>query len=216
MAKAGLVTTEMTAGATTLREAKSLPVVEYQFYHELGTSFEDQTQELVIPVDQTSPPAALHVKSHVVATAARALRSPAYLATIRRREADKIARLIVGLDQRAGDDDFVAWTHEPLEKLRQLIRKLSDAEEFADPEHEGNSCEILRQLRDTFLNDGWKRYQEHQVRQAVADILKHLATADQDDVTAGDVDSAMDTLLDLDLNPTVGFAWHNGEEEIPR
>jgi hypothetical protein len=37
---------------------------------------------------------------------------------------------------------------------RSLIRQLSDAEQFSEREYEGNSCEMLRQLRDTFLNLG--------------------------------------------------------------
>lgn len=216
MAKTRFAISETATGVPTVSEAQEGAVVEYDIYHEFGTNFEDQTQLNVIPIDQTDPPVALLVKSHVVAGGARALRSPAYLATVRRRDAAKIARLIVDLEQHAGTDDFVAWTHEPLEKLRRLIRKLSDAEEFADPEHEGNSCEILRQLRDTFLNDGWRRYEEPEVREAAIGILRRLAIADQDGVTADDADSAMDKLLDLDLNPTVGFAWNNAEEEIPR
>ncbi len=195
--------------------AKSALIVKREVYHEFGTELEDRVEETTVDIDPESPPAKVEFKSHVLFSGKRALRSPAYLATVRRRGAAKIARLVTELDKHVDSDDFAVWTHEALQELRKLIQTLSDAEQDADPKHEGNSCEILRQLRDTLLNTGWQRYRENQVRRSVVDILNHLAKANQDDVTPEHADRAMDKLLDLNLDPTVGFPWQHGEEEIP-
>ncbi|MHC4398609.1 MAG: hypothetical protein ACYTG0_02915 [Planctomycetota bacterium] len=198
--------------ATTVGSTSPSPVVqEVNLNLELGLPLEDQTAERVVDIDQA--PTRLLVKSHVRARGAKGLRSPQYLATIRRREAGKIGGLIAELATHEGSEDFVAWTHEPLDELRRLIHRLTEAEEFSNPEHEGNSCEILRQLRDTLLNTGWERYQESAVRDAAVKILQHLATADE--VSADDAYDAMNQLLDLDLNPTVGPAWQNAEDKVP-
>jgi len=180
-------------------------------YHEIGVQLEDAIIEQNIPIDQASPPTAVLIKSHVLAHGAKAFRSPAHLATIRRRETGKIARLVEDLAARADSEDFVVWTHEPLQKIRGLIHKLTEAEEFSDPEHEGNTCEILRQLRDTFLNRGWGRYRERAVRGAAVAILQRLAVADE--VSADDAYWAMDQLLELGLNPAAGTLFGYGEEE---
>lgn len=180
-------------------------------YHEIGARLEDAVIEENVPIDQASPPIAVLIKSHVVARGAKAFRSPAHLAAIRRRETGRIARLVERLAARADSEDFLVWTHEPLEKLRGLIHQLTEAEEFSDPEHEANSCEVLRQLRDTLLNGGWKRYREPAVRSAAVSILQRLAVADE--VSADDAYCAMDQLLELGLNPAAGTLFADGEEE---
>ena len=180
-------------------------------YHEIGAQPEDGIIEENVRIDPVSPPTLVRVKSHVIAQGARALRSPQYLATIRRRESGTIAALIKGLAGHADSEDFAAWAHEPLENLRHLIHRLTEAEQFSDEEHEGNSCEILRQLRDTFLNMGWERYREHEVRELALEILRRLAESDE--VAADDCYSAMDQLLELGLNPAAGTLLHYGQEE---
>ena len=205
---------DIDVGAPLLPDAvKQASISSHDIYHEIGPMLQDQTVKKVIPIDRTDPPLEVHVRSHVLTRSTRALRSPAYLATIRRRGAGKIARLVAELEKYADSDDFVAWTHQPLRQLRKLIQKLSDAEEYSDSEHEGNSCEILRQLRDTFLNSGWKRYRESGVRDTAVSILRHLAEANQDDVTGENASIAMDRLLDLNLDPAVGFVWDDAEKE---
>jgi hypothetical protein len=87
--------------------------------------------------------------------------------------------MIRDLGKHSGKREFVVWTQAVLEELRSLIRQLSDAEQFSEREYEGNSCEMLRQLRDTFLNSGWNSYREQRVRSCAAAILDHLAIADE-------------------------------------
>jgi hypothetical protein len=201
-------------GATAASTSPSAAVETVDLYHELGPEPEDQTAEAEIAIAQGSPPTTVHIKSHVIAHGAKSLKSAEYLATIRRREAQKMAELIQALADHAESDDFMAWTHEPLERLRGLIYKLTEAEQFEHPEHEGNSCEILRQLRDTLLNAGWKRYREPAVRDVAVNILQRIAVADE--ISADDTSRTMDQLLDLGLDPTTGMVWQDGEqEEVP-
>ncbi len=180
--------------------------------HELGTSLDDRTVERTAIVSPSVWPTKVIVTSSVVGGGARALKSPGYLATIRRRESGRIAGLIGALGTHANDEDLVVWTHEPLEKLRNLIHRLSEAEEFSELEHEGNSCEILRQLRDTFLDRGWERYRDAKVRALAVKILQKLASADE--VSGDDASQTIDLLLDLGLNPAVGTLLQYAEEEV--
>ena len=134
-----------------------------------------------------------------------------YLATIRRRFAGKLSDLIESLGRHAESEDFPLWTQQVLESLRESIQQLSAADELSNPEHEGNSCEILRQIRDTLLDCGWKRYREPQVRAAVVKILQGLVA--NDEVVAENAFDSTDQLLDLGLNPCVGMAWD--DEKVP-
>lgn len=200
------------SGTDSFAKPSQVPTAEvHDVFHEVGTELTDQVVETTVPIDSSSPPVAIKVRSHLITGAARSLRSPAYLASVRRRKAKKIVHLVRALGQHATKDEFAVWTQEPLEELRRLIEELSDAEEHANPESEGNSCEILRQVRDTFLNCGWECYREHDIRTGVCQILETLTV--EDEVTADDADSAMDKLLAMKLNPSVGLAWTNVEEE---
>lgn len=200
---------EILTGDTTVKS----PVISREICHEFTSVLDDRVEERTVHIDPSAPPVEVKFRSRVIFPGRRTLRSPAYLATVRRREGGRICQLVTDLKQDADKDDFEVWTHEVLGSLRKLIRKLSDAEEDADIEHEGNSCEILRQLRDTLLNTGWHRYREQEVRNAVVEILQHLASADE--VSSDDAHRAMDNLFDLNLDPAVGFVGQYGEEEIP-
>ncbi|MGO8691733.1 MAG: hypothetical protein ACLQLG_19095 [Thermoguttaceae bacterium] len=163
--------------------------------------------------DQERLPSALLIKAHVYTTQPRKkMGSANYLATVRRREAGSAAKIVRNLASRATDDHFIVWTEEALESLRRSVGVLADAEESAYPEHEGNACEVLREVRDSFLNGGWQKYREPGVAEAVAGILGKLAQADE--VVADDVDAAMATLFDLGLEPGAGLACFNEEEEV--
>jgi hypothetical protein len=199
-------------GALLLAEALESTAAEvHEVFHEIGTEFTDATVEKTVLIDRTSPPTEIIFRSHVVTSAMRGFKSPAYLASIRRRRSEKIARLIVELEHNADESGFAVWTQKPLDELRRLVQELSEAEEYTHPECEGNSCEILRQVRDTFLNSGWERYREPEVRFGVSRIVQTLA--EDDEITGDHADNAMDTLLDMGLNPTVGLSWKNAETE---
>ncbi len=192
-----------------------IPGIRREFIHELGYDLEDISQEYMVTVEPSSFKTNIHIKSTVRATGARALRSAPYLAAVRRREAKKIAELVASLPAITTDaEDFIAWAHEPLDRIRNLIDKLSTAEEFRETEFEGNSCEILRQLRDTFLGQGWQSYRDDCVCATTVSILNHLAT--EDEISSDNVYASLDKLLDAGLSPAIGIPRDDvDEEEIP-
>lgn len=174
-----------------------------EVFHEWSPIPSDSTVERVLDLDPQRPLSQIRFRSHLLADAGKRLSSPDYLASVRRRRSAKIAGLVQGLSIHSESPNFPIWTHEVLEGLRSLVQFLSDAEQFSDSQHEGNSCEILRQVRDTLLNLGWENYRRVEARNCVAAILRHLAQTDE--VSPADADLAMDQLLDLGLDPAVGL-----------
>jgi hypothetical protein len=188
------------------------PTINREIIHELGSDLEDIQVEELLEVQPSHLSTFVHIKSSVKAIGARALRSAPYLASVRRREAGRIAKLVEDLSTKTRNlDDFIVWVHEPLDRIRRLIDNLSTAEEFRDTEHEGNSCEILRQIRDTFLKEGWHSYLKAEVCATTVSILKKLAT--EDDITSDDVYDSLDKLFDVGLNPSIGISSDDVEEE---
>ncbi len=181
-----------------------------EFFPVSSTRPSDQILEEVLDVDAPRLPRRIP-QAQVLGDAARRLSSPEYLAAKRRRQSATIADLVRELARHAEGPDFPVWTHAALQELRSLIEYLSDAEQFSDCPHEGNSCEILRQIRDTFLNVGWEHYRKSEVRNRVAAILTRLAQADE--VTAEDAELTMDQLLELGLDPAVGLQLSYDQED---
>lgn len=63
---------------------------------------------------------------------------------------------------------------------------------------DGNAREVLRRLRDTFLDGGWERFEaDPEAREAVEEVLMFLASAD--------VVTSRDVLLCGKLLPSRGF-----------
>jgi hypothetical protein len=133
------------------------------------------------------------VKSQVASAAARRMNSPSYLATVRRREAGRLVGLIESLDKHQGRDDFAVCTHPIVEGIKGLLSKLLDADQ------EGNTREILRRLRDTFLDGGWNRYREKAAREIAARVLRFLADAEE--VNPGHAATYFELMCDGGLEP---------------
>ena len=189
-----------------------IPNFNHYLNHELSPDLEDSFIQESVTVLPSPFPTKVNISSTVRAVGARGLRSPPYLASIRRRECGQIARLIASLPQQAANnDDFIAWTHEPFDKIRSLLDKLSAAEECREIEYEGNSCEILRQLRDTFLGNGWKRYCKNNVCDKALYVLRQLAT--EEEITRDHVYDSLEKLLDAGLDPAIGITIDDVEEE---
>lgn len=137
--------------------------------------------------------------------------SPSYLAAKRRAQSRRIANSISALGKWKDEPEFVVWTQEPLSLLRTTIKFFDDAEQFAEVEYEGNSCEVFRQIRDTFHKRGWERYRDDSVRQLVGRILDRLAL---DDVVTSDfANSTIDQLLDMNLQPIAWEPMQNVDSE---
>ena len=121
------------------------------------------------------------------------MNSPEYLATIRRRKSSKIKQMIGSLAKKASRDDFEAFTFKVVYEVRELLTQLSSVP------NEGNTREILRQIRDSFLDGGHEKYRNRKAREVAEAIFERLSQAD--DVTPDDVDLVSDKFDDG------GLAW---------
>lgn len=138
--------------------------------------------------------------------------SSTYLAAKRRFHCRRISQAIASLEKWESEVEFVAWTQEPLSKLKVAIKFLDDSEQFSEIEHEGNACEVMRQIRDSFLSRGWERYRNPDVRRCIVGILNHLAT--EETITADYADATMNQLFDLNLQPVaMGILEDDDEAE---
>jgi hypothetical protein len=105
--------------------------------------------------------------------------SVAYMAVIRRREAQAIREQFVQLEQNAQREDLVMMALPITSAIRDSLDRIAGAET------EGNSREILRRLRDSLLNGGWNNYRSQEATRAAIEAIDFLSNANQ--VTPSDV-----------------------------
>jgi len=139
-------------------------------------------------VEPSDSPTLVSAESHVVTGAARQMNSPESLASVRRQTSATIKDMLASLEKRARRDDFEVFALMLVEEIHELLGRL------AEVPREGNTREILRQVRDTFLDGGSERYRDATARDLVATIFERLAQADK--VTPDDVDQVWDELCD--------------------
>ena len=185
--------------------------------HEIGSRLEDSTTLRAVYVPPSEAPTVIHVKSQVVASAARGINSPAYIATVRRRVTRSLAEKVGSLQKYAVREDVATGTCPVLEQLNTLLKTLAHADK------EGNTREILRQIRTTIMNGGWNHYRAPDVRNLVKSLLEHLASIE--DVSAKDAHLAFEKLNGVGLD-SIGaplFETCDGDEsddhegeEVPR
>jgi hypothetical protein len=166
---------------------------EVNIVHEIGGRLEDATTQRTLFIEPSNHPTWVLIKSEVVGGGARAIGSPAYMATVRRRETRVLAGQIGALEQHAEREDFSTCTFPVLERLNALLKTLAQADE------EGNTREIVREIRSSIMNRGWERYRSPDVRSLVKAILEHLA--DVEEVSAKDAHGVFRRLSDLLLDP---------------
>ncbi|MFM9963203.1 MAG: hypothetical protein ACKV2Q_18500 [Planctomycetaceae bacterium] len=186
------------------------------FYHEMGDDYSDSdmTNELEVPPSQQATK--IVMRSVVLTPLGRQKASPAYLASQRRRKTQSIAQDITALSRHAEDEQFALWTEKVVERIRNAIQFLCDEEETSDSPCESNSCEVLRQIRDSFLNGGWEKYRRADARNAALGALKRLSS--QDEVSGDEVNFAFNELLKADLDGAVfpiQTIFTDDDEEIP-
>jgi hypothetical protein len=160
--------------------------------HEMGSPPEDVATQRTLFIPPSDLPTLVQIKSAVVAGGASALDSPPYLAAVRRREARALAERVRGLEQSANREDFSTCTFPIVNQLNSLLKTL------AQTETEGNTREVLREIRSTILNRGWERYRSPDVRNLIVAILGHLADAEE--VSAKDAHATFDKLSRLNLD----------------
>ena len=140
---------------------------------------------------------------------ARPFASPNYQAALRRGRCVSLAKVLAVLERRAAEEDFVVYTHPVTDGLRTLLGEL------AESPSEGNTREILRRLRDTFLDGGWNHYREKKARQIASEVLIFLGRAER--VTPEHADRFLDLMLEGGLKPMgmplINFTNDDDDEE---
>jgi transcriptional regulator with XRE-family HTH domain len=115
------------------------------------------------------------------------------LRALRQRAARTIRESVANLREQVTREDFAVCTYPVLKRINELLVELASADA------EGNTREILRQLRNTLMNGGWNKYRDPCVRQTTVEILNELAEAVE--VLPQQVDEAFDRLNSTGLNP---------------
>lgn len=139
-------------------------------------------------------PTTLYVTTRVQGMPRQVAPTPAYSASIRRDHVMTLAKDIRELARNAHRADFAVCTFPIVDRLRDLINKI-----LLSADSEGNTREILRRLRDTFMNRGWESYREPAAREAAASIFDRLAALT--DVLPEHVDEVLDRLSEINLAP---------------
>jgi hypothetical protein len=146
------------------------------------------------------------VRSHVRQSSSAEQRSPAYLAARRRIRVRKIRETITGLDAQSARDDFFVAAFPVFQEIEGALAELQPAQT------EGNSREILRQVRDSLTCCGWEQYRVAAVRRAVDSVLEALET--KDSVVPGDTKLSFATLSDAGLRPVIFSLSTTGEGQV--
>ncbi len=168
-------------------------VVGISVFHELGSDLAGGTITETRRVGPSKRATLVTVTSHVIPHSAQAIQSPEYMETVRRRRAGSIAEALSDLAPHAARDDFAVCTYPVVKKISELLETLINAQT------EGNTREILRQLRNTLMNGGWRDYRDAKVRKTAIAIVRILQEAEE--VTPQQVEEAFDQLHDAGLNP---------------
>lgn len=181
-------------------------LIQMVLVHELSSDLVADPIKRELLIEPSAMPTRVTVHSSVAAGAARGLNSPQYLATVRRRRATKLANMFASLAKKAHRDDFGVSTLGIVEEVHELLVLLTDVQ------REGNTREVLRQVRDTFLDGGHERYRDPKAREVVVAIFDRLAHADE--VTPDEVDRVWDELDGGGLSAPIPlmFALSGGEE----
>lgn len=173
-------------------------------FHDIGTNA-DPIQ--VIEESRTLPASNVptRIKLRSVVASRTANRSPEYFATIRRRRAGLIRSAIRQLSVHEGADDIFMHTGTILDAIRELLHALDGVKT------EGNARQVLRYLRDSFLDGGWDAYKKATSVTKAVGVASLLA--DNESVTAKHADTAYDDLVEVGLEPVVLPAMRDEQAE---
>jgi hypothetical protein len=134
--------------------------------------------------------------SRVDAADVQRMQSATAIAISRRRRCGEIHKMVLNLGQHVAAPDFHTFVHRIAEALSRVYRELLEYDYV-----EGNSCMILRYLRNSIQDGGWEKYREAHVRSTVSGLTNELATALV--VEANMAERAFKTLYDVGLQPAV-------------
>lgn len=179
-------------------------VIDIPVIHELGSDLNGGIIQSTRVIGPSKRPVIVKVESQVVASGLQAIQSAEYMATVRRRKARELSVAFEQLEPHTVREDFAVCTYPVLKQVNELLATLLNAGT------EGNTREILRQLRNTLMNGGWNRYRAPDSRRTALTILARLAEAEE--ILPKDVDEVFDRLYDAGLHP-VGAPLFTADEE---
>jgi hypothetical protein len=143
---------------------------------------------------------------------AKLLASPEYVAATRRKRVKTIRDSVLGLSQHENETLFVAYTQQVLHDIRVLITDLTESDRNRARATEGNTREVLRQVRDSLQGTGWKRLIEPEVRQELAAILGFMTKSE---VTPVEIAASRSRLKQLKMTPyVIPMVIPDGDQEI--
>ena len=167
--------------------------VNRTYLHELGSDLAPDPIEDEFIVPARKSPTTVKIRSEVISQGAKQFLSPTYMASMRRRNADTVAKMIFDLQGHEDSTDFAVYTFPIYTKIKEMLELLQPARQ------EGNSRLILRMLRDTLMNGLWDRYRVPDVRSKVVALVEKRLIVDE--VTMNSADAVFDELCDLGLDP---------------
>lgn len=150
----------------------------------------EAASDFIIPASAT--PTMVRVKTAVSAEAVQHARSAAAVGVQRRRRVANIVKLLRGLPAHVASEDFHTRAYPLFEEVRRLQQDLLSFEQY-----EGNTCMILRYVRNSLMDRGWRAYRDPNTVHAVAAILDRLAGVEV--VTRDDARQAFRTFYELGL-----------------
>jgi|SRR5579864_451803 len=160
--------------------------------------------EQAITVSPSKKPTVVVARAQLTAGAA-ALRSPEFYKAVRRGALRKVIGLIRELESPSQERDFCVYTFPIVEEISETLKRLTDSRT------EGNSREILRQLRDSLMDGGWEHYRNGESRKAVTVFLEKILSLDE--VTPKQEGQFFDLLMSHGLMALPYIALENDQEK---
>jgi hypothetical protein len=175
-------------------DATSYETVPLDIFHELSDDFSALTVERKVLVRAgRRKDTLIKVRSQVVPTLPQRLRSPAYLGARRRALSKQLRAEVDRVELQVDREDFYVATYPIFDLIDTALRELQTATT------EGNSREILRQIRDSLIDCGWEKYKAREARNAVREVLALLERLEV--VEAQDARFSYGVLRDAGLTP---------------
>jgi hypothetical protein len=188
--------------------------IPFHLIHELADKQSGNILETSRVIPPSTLPTVVSVKVELVGKTTGNRASPAYMATVRRRKAGYLCRMVQGVAEHAARDDLQVYTFPLLTGIKELLIALEAAEQ------EGGARELLRRLRDSLLDKGWEKYRAPETRRLVAETLQWLSETEE--VETGKLNAIFQRLRTQGLaSLAMTFAQipveedeENGEEEV--
>lgn len=139
-------------------------------------------------------------------SAIRQIRSAAAVGVQRRRQVSEIAKHLRRLPDHAGRQDFHSVAFPVFDMVRRTYQDLVRFDQY-----EGNTCMILRYVRNSLIDGGWNRYKEKAVAAAVADLLDRISKLET--ISRQDAKDTFRLLYELKLRATLPVVIEPGDTE---